>query len=60
MNDNLNETIFQNALDKDACYYAKGLVILVYFGWSCSILQIRNNITQVGSKSQLLTCTAVI
>ena len=28
-----------------------GLVIFFYLGWSCSILQIRNNILKVGSKS---------
>jgi hypothetical protein len=32
----------------------KGLVICFYFGWSGSILQFRQNIIKVGSKSWLL------
>ena len=36
---------------KKICYYAKGLVILVYLGLTGNIPQIRNNIMQVGSKS---------
>ena len=38
----------------------KGLVICFYLGWSGSILQIRTNITKVGSKSWLLTCSSNI
>ena len=34
---------------------AKGLVICFYLGWSGSILQFRQNIIKVGSKSWLLT-----
>ena len=36
----------------------KGLVICFYLGWSCSILQFRQNIIKVGSKSLLLTCSS--
>ena len=38
----------------------KGLVICFYLGWSGSILQIRNNIIKVGSKSWILTCSCHI
>ena len=38
----------------------KGLVISFYLGWSDSILQIRTNISKVGSKSWLLTCSSNI
>ena len=34
----------------------KNLVICFYLGWSGSILQFRQNIIKVGSKSRLLTC----
>ena len=36
----------------------KGLVIYVYLGWSGSILQFRQNVIKVGSKSWLLTCSS--
>jgi len=36
----------------------KGLVICFYLGWSGSILQFRQNIIKVGSKSWLLTCSS--
>ena len=35
----------------------KGLVISFYLGWSGSILQFRQNIVKVGSKSWLLSCS---
>ena len=38
----------------------KGLVICFYLGWSGSILQFRQNIIKVGSKSWLLTCSSNI
>ena len=38
----------------------KGLVIGFYLGWSGSILQFRQNIIKVGSKSWLLTCSSNI
>ena len=38
----------------------KGLVICFYLGWSGSILQFRQNIIKVGSKSWLLTCRSNI
>ena len=38
----------------------KGLVICFYLGWSGSILQLRQNIIKVGSKSWLLTCSSNI
>jgi hypothetical protein len=38
----------------------KGLVICFYLGWSGSILQFRQNIIKVGSKSWLLTCSSKI
>ena len=38
----------------------KGLVICFYLGWSGSTLQFRQNITKVGSKSWLLTCSSNI
>ena len=34
----------------------KSLVICFYLGWSGSILQFRQNIIKVGSKSRLLSC----
>ena len=37
-----------------------GLVICFYLGWSGSILQFRQNIIKVGSKSWLLTCSSNI
>ena len=37
----------------------KGLAICFYFGWSGSILQFRQNIIKVGSKSWLLTCSSL-
>ena len=36
-----------------------GLAIYFYLGWSGSILQFRQNIIKVGSKSWLLTCNTV-
>ena len=36
----------------------KGLAICIYLGWSGSILQFRQNIIKVGSKSLLLTCSS--
>ena len=36
------------------------LVICSYLGWSDSILQFRQNIIKVGSKSWLLTCSSII
>ena len=38
----------------------KGLKICFYLGWSDSILQFRQNIIKVGSKSCLLTCSSNI
>ena len=38
----------------------KGLVICFYLGWSSSILQFRQNIIKVGTKSWLLTCCSNI
>ena len=38
----------------------KGLVICFYLGWSGSILQSRQSIIKVGSKSWLLTCSSNI
>jgi hypothetical protein len=38
----------------------KGLVICFYFDWSGSILQFRQNIIKVVSKSWLLTCSSNI
>ena len=38
----------------------KGLVICFYLGWSGSILQFRQNIIKVGSKSWLLICSSNI
>ena len=38
----------------------KGLVIFFYLGWSGSILQFKQNIIKVGSKSWLLTCSSDI
>ena len=38
----------------------KGLEICFYLGWSGSILQFRQNIIKVGSKSWLLTCSSNI
>ena len=38
----------------------KGLVICFYLGWSVSILQFRQNIIKVDSKSWLLTCSSNI
>ena len=38
----------------------KGLVICFYLGWSGSILQFRQSIKKVGSKSWLLTCSSNI
>ena len=38
----------------------KGLVICFYLGWSDSIIQFRQNIIKVGSKSWLLTCSSNI
>ena len=38
----------------------KGLVICFYLVWSGSILQFRQNIIKVGSKSWLLTCSSDI
>ena len=38
----------------------KGLVICFYLGWFGSILQFRQNIIKVGSKSWLLTCSSNI
>ena len=38
----------------------KGFVICFYLGWSGSVLQIRTNIVEVGSKSWLLTCSSNI
>ena len=38
----------------------KGLVIYFYLGWSGSILQFRQNMIKVGSKSWLLTCSSNI
>ena len=38
----------------------KGLVICFYLGWSGSILQFKQNIIKVGSKSWLLTCSSNI
>ena len=38
----------------------KILVICFYLGWSGSILQFRQNIIKVGSKSWLLTCSSNI
>ena len=38
----------------------KGLVFCFYLGWSGSILQFRQNIIKVGSKSWLLTCSSNI
>ena len=38
----------------------KGLVICFYLGWSGSILQFRQNIIKIGSKSWLLTCSSNI
>ena len=38
----------------------KGLVNCFYLGWSGSILQFRQNIVKVGSKSWLLTCSSNI
>ena len=38
----------------------KSLVICFYLGWSGSILQFRQNIIKVGSKSWLLTCSSTI
>ena len=40
--------------------FVKGLVIHFYLGWSGSILQFRQNIVKVGSKSWLLTCNSNI
>ena len=40
--------------------HVKGLVICFYLGWSGSILQFRQNIIKVGSKSWLLTCSSSI
>ena len=48
----LNTTI-KNTADYDACYVSK-------IWWSGSILQFRQNITKVGSKSWLLTCSSNI
>ena len=39
---------------------AKGLVFRFYLGWSGSILQFRQNIIKVGSKSWLLICSSNI
>ena len=38
----------------------KGLVICFYLGWSGSILQFKQSIIKVGSKSWLLTCSSNI
>ena len=38
----------------------KGLAICFYLGWSGSILQFRQNVLKVGSKSWLLTCSSYI
>ena len=38
----------------------KGLAICFYLGWSGSILQFRQNIINIGSKSWLLTCSGII
>ena len=38
----------------------KGLVIFYYLGWSGSILQFRQNIIKIRSKSWLLTCSSNI
>ena len=38
----------------------KGLMIGFYLGWSGSILQIRTNMINIGSKSWLLTCSSNI
>ena len=40
--------------------HVKGLVICFHLGWSGSILQFRQNIIKVGSKSWLLTCSSNI
>ena len=40
--------------------HVKALVICFYLGWSGSILQFRQNIIKVGSKSWLLTCRSNI
>ena len=40
--------------------HVKGLVFCFYLGWSGSILQFRQNIIKVGSKSWLLTCSSNI
>ena len=38
----------------------QGLVICFYLGWSGSILQFKQNIIKIGSKSWLLTCSSNI
>ena len=38
--------------------HVKGLVLCFYLGWSGSILQFRQNIIKVGSKSWLFTCSS--
>ena len=40
--------------------HVKGLAICFYLGWSGSILQFRQSIIKVGSKSWLLTCSSNI
>ena len=50
----------KNTADKDACYMSKVWWFVFYLGWSGSILHFRQNMTKVGSKTWLPTCSSII
>ena len=57
----LNFKVYTQKYSRLRCLLrAKGLVICFYLGWSGSILQFRQNIIMVGSKSRLLTWSSNI
>ena len=57
---NSSEGYFQKYSRLRCLLRVKGLVIGFYLGWSGIILQFRQTIIKVGSKSWLLTCSSII